>query len=292
MNAEGFIDAVSGQAGRRRLIRQVAVFMLILSAAFAGSIEIGRADQMEVVHFPAADKSNFPIWGHLGRPHQTGRRPAVVLMHGCGGMQNSQLAWARMLTRQGYVTLIVDSFRPRSVVSACTVLKGSVSYAARAYDAYGALAYLRSRKDVDPDRIGIIGWSIGGVAVMNAVARSGVSTKFAHGFKAALAFYPYCLRNRSFDLPLLVMIGESDDWTPAAACRDLQADIEKRKLGLPLELVIYPGAHHAFDAEDLKFGFKIPGADGKLHQLLYDQPAHEDSKTRVSRFLRQHLSPG
>ena len=196
-----------------------------------------------------------------------------------------------MLNRQGYITLVVDSFRPRSIISACVAPRGSASYVARSYDAYGALAYLRGRADVDPEQIAVMGWSIGGAAAMNAVAQSGMAQKFEHRFKAAITFYPHCLRARSFDLPMLVMIGDRDEWTPADACRKLQSHLQDQG-ERPLDLVVYPGAYHAFDEEELKHGFKVPGADGKMHLLLYNKPAHDDSKSRVTDFLRQHLSPG
>ena len=45
--------------------------------------------------------------------------------------------------------------------------------------------------------------------------------------------------------PLLILIGEADDWTPAAPCAQLAGIAQKQ--GALIEIVTYPGAHHSFD---------------------------------------------
>ncbi|WP_445220466.1 dienelactone hydrolase family protein [Bradyrhizobium sp. Pa8] len=64
------------------------------------------------------------------------------------------------------------------------------------------------------------------------------------GVRGAAAYYPYCnpKLDANIDVPLLVLIGEDDDWTPAPLCRELQAAVSKVA---PVEMVFYPGAHMA-----------------------------------------------
>ncbi|WP_136656403.1 dienelactone hydrolase family protein [Nitratireductor sp. XY-223] len=280
--------------------------MRILLAMIRGAIALvtalalyGAASAADVVHFRSAElaskasgqddrnKGNgFPIWGHLARPDREGSLPAVVMMHGCGGMQQAHFEWASLLNELGYVTLVVDSFRPRSVIRVCTSDGRPTAPAQRALDAYGALAYLQGLPGIDPDRISLIGWSHGGIAALEAVNAKGISRQFDSGFNSAAAFYPYCIPDREFDIPVLVLIGEADDWTPPELCRTL-AD-RNRASGM-LELVTYPDAFHGFDNEDFSEGFFVSGASGGRHWLQYDRTAHADSAKRITDFLAEHL---
>ena len=119
---------------------------------------VAAQSQFEVVHFsakarPGVQQANLsdgqpsgtPIWGHISRPSGPGPHPAIVLLHGCGGILQSHFDWAVHLNRSGYVTLIVDSFRPRSLISDCSGGSGTASPSGRVLDAYGALDYLMSR---------------------------------------------------------------------------------------------------------------------------------------------------
>src|SRR6185312_10835829 len=65
-------------------------------------------------------------------------------------------------------------------------------------------------------------------------------------FRAAVAYYPMCgVARDELSIPTLIMIGELDDWSPAGDCERLM----KRRAGrgAPVDLIVYPGAYHAFD---------------------------------------------
>ncbi len=213
-----------------------------------------------------------PLWGHIDKPDGPGPFPAVVLMHGCGGLLPTHARWASLLNKLGYVTLMLDSFRPRSVFNVCTRPVRIVSPSFRALDAYGALAYLQGLTFVDPKRIGLIGWSHGGTSALEAVNHAGITARLPHRFSAVVAFYPYCIEDRRFDLPVLILMGEADDWTPLSLCRKLK--VNNLHDGTSIELLAYPGAHHAFDATDLQSGLSLKGVDGKAHWLQYNKYAH------------------
>lgn len=248
----------------------------------------------DVEHFPSAvlgpaeatSSPAQPIWGHFDKPEGTGPFPAVVLMHGCSGLHQTIGNWSVILKEAGYATLILDSFGPRSVFSVCDSASGKASPAIRALDAYGAMAFLRDQPDIDPNRIALAGWSHGAIAALAAVAASGIATKFENEFAAAIAFYPYCIPDRRFETPVLLLIGEADDWTPAAPCKALYEN--NKRQGGALEIVVYPGARHGFDDEQLRFGIEFPGAFGNTHLLLFDDAAYRDSIGRVRSFLARH----
>lgn len=212
------------------------------------------------------------IAGVLRKPHGDGPFPAVVLMHGCGGVQVGNEQWATDLTKWGYVTLLVDSFGPRGLSEICTNL-GRLGVTDRTSDAYGALEYLRTMAFVDKERVALMGWSHGGMVVL--------SSMWAHrrprtdGFRAGVALYPYCEHYSSIYAPVLVLIGDADDWTPAVRC-----DVFKNNS--MVEVKVYRGAPHSFDN---------PGIPRTYlgHVLGYDRAATADARERVQEFLGRHL---
>jgi dienelactone hydrolase len=279
---------------RREFVKTVFAVLL-----FLGPHTLANAQSVhEVVHFPtgvmpsantdAATALGAPIWGHLSRPKRQGPHPAIVLMHGCGGIQQSHLNWASQLNDAGYVTLVVDSFRPRSVIRQCQGDRLSATTAAgRVLDAYGALEFLSSQSYVDQNRIGLIGWSHGGRAALAAVSKNGAGSRFPNSFKAVATFYPYCIPGRKFSVPVMVLIGEKDDWTPASECSKLAANNAGQ--GPEVDLVLYPNAFHAFDDPTIGSGFYIPGALGHKHWLQYDPKAFADAKNRITSFFSDRL---
>jgi dienelactone hydrolase len=143
----------------------------------------------ELVHFPSFEdngpgRSSTVLDGYLSRPAGEGQHPAVIFLHGCGGLlmgsmigrllmgariEPEESDWAGELTRRGYAVLMVDSFTPRGRREMCAPSTfDPVLYRNRARDAYGALLFLQTQSFVRPDRIGIMGWSQGGGADRHA----------------------------------------------------------------------------------------------------------------------------
>ena len=104
-------------------------------------------------------------------------------------------------------------------------LGGEPSPFTRAVDAYRALDYLASLGTIDRRRVVLQGHSHGGSAVLAALdgltaEMAGTSLRFAAG----IAYYPNCTYSPAeFYAPVLIMIGEKDDWTPAKPCEQLHA---------------------------------------------------------------------
>lgn len=248
---------------------------------------------MEVVHFQsAAAKSEastrgragqLAVWGHVGLPQGDGPFPAVVLLHGCAGLQPNNFRWARFLNRHGYLTLILDSFGPRSLVRNCSQDLETKTLFNRRLDTIGARAYLASRPDVDQKRIGLMGWSQGATLALRLVGQRSVRAQ--ERFEAAVAFYPYCTPDAKISKPTLIMIGDADDWSPASLCRELVDRAEATGL---INLIVYPRAFHAFDIVELFDGVVIQGPLGD-HWIKYDPRAYQDSMFQVRSFLLQNL---
>lgn len=219
-----------------------------------------------------------PLIGYLARPDMPGRYPAVVVLHGCGGFGTSEPVVADVLKSYGYVALALDSL---GGVNACA--PGSLGSVAEAFDAYAALGWLARQGFVDPDRVALLGFSMGGIATLDSVETGPgtIEKTEPRHFRAAIAYYPACrYRAGVMTVPTLILVGDTDDWTLASYCRDMMARRDGK--GAPVKLVVYPGATHAFN---------VP-ARARIylgHHLAYDPQATADAWLQVRNFLQTAL---
>lgn len=234
-------------------VERMAWGLLGLALATASGAE-------ETVTFPGA---GIELRAVVHRPPGPGPFPAVLLLHGCGGLwarngepTASHLYWARHLRDRGFVTVLLDSFGPRGEKEICTQQVRAVRPdRERVEDAWAALRWLVADSSVDPGRVSLLGWSNGGTTVLNAVLRR--PPKDGPSFRAGVAFYPGCgvLAKRDYrpHAPVLIQAGAADDWTPASDCEALA-----RAAGGPhaVEIDVYDGAHHAFDRVDGRVRFR------------------------------------
>lgn len=223
-------------------------------AAFAFAFAVLAAipaQALEQVTFPSGDGTSITGW--MQKPSGPGPFPAVVALHGCGGLWtgsgklNARHAdWGDRLQAAGYAVLFPDSFRSRGFESVCNTLDRAITPAGRARDAFGAADWLASQPFVMKNRIGLLGWSNGGSTALHA-ARTGARPS-ATDFRTVVSFYPGCttiLKNGwSARVPVTILHGADDDWTPAAPCEMLA------KAG-GARFVSYPGAYHDFDHPNL-----------------------------------------
>jgi len=206
---------------------------------------------------------------------------AVVVLHGCNGVSQNTRAWARRLASWGYAALILDSFSPRGIDNVCS--RGmQFPGAERAKDAFAAAAYLRTRKDIDPDRIGLLGYSHGGWTALAAARERAAAESGTKPFAAIVAYYPNCPPGEpALASDVLILAAGADDWAPPQRCTDLMARYANASTHKPL-LKIYPGASHSFDAQR-------PERVYLGHKLAYDETAARDSFTLAKQFLDDHL---
>jgi dienelactone hydrolase len=260
----------------------------------------------EKVEIPAGTFSSAPapLVGYFFEPRGEGVHPGVVMAHGCSGpyARDGKLGalyrmWAEYLAARGYAALVVDGFTPRGLKEVCTVKFGDRSLRPRdrVGDMYAALAWLRSRAGVDGSRVALMGWSHGGSTVL---ATMGHAPRNGSGFEAAVAFYPGCTPYARASgrfhpyAPLLVLMGEADDWTPARPCHELADTVGKR--GEKLELVTYPDTYHAFDSPALAKRIVRRDVPNGVHPgqgvtIAPNPEARDDAKRRVEEFLRGTL---
>jgi len=277
---------------------RVVLPLLAVLAAGCATAPVGQAVRFDNVT-PGAP---LAIDATLVLPEGRGPFPAVVQLHGCAGVEATSFRWARWFADHGYAALVVDSLRPRGVKGDCRTGPDEPPITARFDDAFGALRYLQGRPDVRADRVAAIGWSQGGVyaiAVINGPSlerarRRGVVLPPV-GFAASVAVYPggcFSLVKERVIRPLLVLIGEADDWTPAATCREMVEAMRAR--GADATIVTYPGAYHYFDVEGQPLEVlrdvendNRPGGYGAT--VAYQAEAAADAHRRIAEFLARHL---
>ena len=228
--------------------------------------------QIKTVHFLSEDEKT-KLAGYVFEPATPGPHAAVVMLHGRAGPYSSlakgvysaatlskrHKEWGEFWARRGYVAMLVDSFGPRGYPSGFGV--GSYEnrppevseQTVRPLDAYGALRYLRKRRDIFADRIGVQGWSNGGMTVLVTIGdrAPGIQQPTpASGFRAAIAEYPGCgmdaikgnYRNYA---PLLLMIASADEEVSPKRCEEFAKKAQAS--GSKIQLKIYDGAEHNFD---------------------------------------------
>lgn len=272
--------------------RWVAPAIVVAALAGAACASIPTEHQFQVnIGRPAA------LSGELYRPEGEGQFPAVILLHGCGGLAprltrarslSSLITWAEWLREEGYVAFVVDSFSGRNLRRICFDSTPLLPRD-RSVDVFAAAAYLKTLPFVQADRIAAIGWSHGGSTVIWA-GNSHTLVREVR-LKALVAFYPGCGRSSRYtgSAPLLLLLGGQDDWTPPGSCQLLAQ--RAREEGRAVLDLVYANAAHGFDNARLPLGGRfIAGASrGRGATVAHNPEAHRDSEREVRRFLEVHL---
>ena len=215
--------------------------------------------------FLSGERAGTPVMlaGELRLPRPGPERlPAVILVHGSGGVSGGVDAWARFLNELGVATFTLDAFTGRGLVSVSgdQAKLGRLNMIA---DSYRALELLSAHPRIDPQRIAVMGFSRGGQAALYSSLKrfQGLHLTQGLGFAAYIVFYPDCHtryidEEDVADRPIRIFHGAADDYNPPAACRPYVARLQKA--GHDVRLTEYRDAHHVFDSPATKVPTKSP----------------------------------
>ena len=236
-------------------------FLLFLGGLLAPlSLVWAQSTSSEWVQFPSRDGT--VIRALLMRPTVSASTMAapltVIALHGCGGLfatsgaRVGQLnarhqAMADLLLARGDNVLFPDSLTPRGETQICTQQNRHrrITQTERSADVWGATDWLQYQAFAAHSKLVLLGWSNGGSTVLAATDKQRVEVVAApQRFALAVAFYPGCEQalktHYQASIPLVLMLGELDDWTPAAPCITLGEQVGA-------EVHVFADSYHEFD---------------------------------------------
>jgi dienelactone hydrolase len=237
---------------------KAGILWAVCNAAMGQTFEYNSLDRKQGFPTLLAEKATFTdkINGAFTRPTggaaAGGPVPVMVIMHSSAGMSPiSTGEWSDFFLRMGVATFVVDSFGPRGITSTAND-QTQLTYAATTADALLALKTVAALPNVDATKIGVIGFSRGGMGALNSsysrVIASVLGKQSTLKFALHIPFYPGCYQvGTPNQQPILYFVGDDDDYYPIAKCNAV-ADTLKAK-GANLKYIVYPGAKHAFDLD-------------------------------------------
>lgn len=272
-----------------------------------------RTDRVTLTSIDAPGGSATALFGFWFKGKgKADKKPTIIAMHGCGGLYSSfnkeridftprHIAMARILTDAGYNVLFPDSFTPRGRRSICAenAQQRELSSATRRLDVQVAMHWLATQEDVDYNRIGLIGWSHGATTILSALnlARTDVAVRKVQP-KAAVAFYPACASYSRMRTPykpaapMLILMGENDDWTPPEACENLEKKMQDSDT--PITLKLFPDTFHEFDAPGMpshvRMDVRGAGKPGIGVTVAGNADARAEAYREMLQFLKDKLN--
>lgn len=271
-----------------RLLGAIALLLLgAAQAAFAAPVP----SQVEI------PSGNMTLRAELFKPEGDGPFPAVIALHGCGGLAGRSEPvlpryrdWAERLVKNGSAVLLPDSYGSRGLGPQCRVKERRLTARReRVVDILAARQWLMQQPWARHDRISLLGWANGASALLWAVRPQLLWRNTDPDFRSAIAFYPDCRLSAglgwSARVPTLLLIGARDDVSSPSACRQM-VDGARGRSALT-RIVVYPGAYHDFDSA-LQVHAVAGSSDAAVPERGHvggDPQAREDAEKLVAGWL-------
>jgi carboxymethylenebutenolidase len=213
---------------------------LIVASVLVGVVS-GFAAEGKPVSYKSGDET---VQGMLYTPQGKGPFPALIVIHEWWGLDDWVKEQASKFADAGYVALAIDLYRGKSTANpdeAHELMRGVPEDRAKR-DLRAAFDYLKSRKEVKPDRIGSIGWCMGGGYSLDvALEEPTLAAEVIH--YGHLATDPENLKK--INAPVLGIFGAQDKGIPPEDVKKFEQAM--KQLGKQIEIKIYPDAGHAFE---------------------------------------------
>ena len=230
-------------------LRRIALILIVLALTLSAFAADGKQ-----VSYKSGDETVSAI---LYEPSGSGPFPAVVVIHEWWGLNDWVKDQAQKLSQHGYVTLAIDLYRGKVATTpdeAHELMRGVPNDRATR-DLLAATAYLRSLKNVKPDKVGSVGWCMGGgysldLAVNDPKLAAAV-INYGH-----LATEPDTLKK--INAPILGLFGGQDKGIPVESVNTFAEQL--KKLGKKVDVHVYPDAGHAFENPNNKTGYRADDA--------------------------------
>lgn len=190
------------------------------------------------------NSGNETVNGILYTPQGKGPFPALVVVHEWWGLNDWVKEQASKLADQGYAALAIDLYRGKVATTpdeAHQIMRGVPEDRANR-DLLAASAYLRTLKTVDPNRVGDIGWCMGGGYALDLAV---LDPKL----KAAAINYGHLATDdatfKKIKASILGIFGGQDKGIPPDSVNKFEQQM--KALGKTVEIHIFPDAGHGFE---------------------------------------------
>ena len=272
-------------------MRFLSAIILLTLSAVASAADAAPLPTPRQVDIPLG---NALLHAQLYKPDGDGPFPAVIALHGCGGLaghsepvQPRYRDWAEQLLKAGNAVLLPDSYGSRELGPQCRVKERRVhARRERVADIMASRQWLVQQPWAARDRISLLGWANGASALLWAV-RPQLSSRNVEPDFRSVAFYPDCRISSglgwSARVPTLLLIGAKDDVSSPPACRQMVDGAHGRSA--LAQIVVYPGAYHDFDRANLPphaVGTTSDAGVPEYGHLGTDPEARADSQKRVA----------
>lgn len=295
----------------RHFFKWIAIVLLAAHPSSVFAIDDLKAYAGPVIGndlvFPAKPEAfGYAKASKMFKPEGTGPFPALVIMPTCAGHLSRHAfdVWAKAALQRGYAVLVVDPLTPRGVTAPGENCRPPtrVREARLRKDAFDAAEHLRKQTFVDPERVGVLGLSQGGMAALAAAATGYDAPQGGRPFRAIVSIYPVCFlpnlripgRNDPANIhyipdtrvvvPLLIQMGELDTEGPPQYCISRLQDWKER--GAPVQLVVHKNATHGWD---IGSNFTKTAANGARVEYRYNPKVTAESTRIALEFLDHNV---
>jgi dienelactone hydrolase len=235
----------------------------------------------------------------LPRSESTSPMPAVVILHSSGGVDSTGKFYAKSLNNNGIATLELDLWGARGLLGGTNDRPASPLETLP--DVISALHYLVQREEIDAERIGVIGFSWGGVLSMLTATEQYMSMSGApYRFAGHIAHYPLCwLYNNPYapgfefnnltGAPVMIQTGALDDYDQEETCPLMVSNLTEADRDL-VKLKVYKKAYHAWDRLEPELLVTDPtahlGTGGEV-LLVPNRKIAKKSRKKAVRFFEE-----
>ena len=224
----------------------LSTILLLLSAAFGA--------EGKTVSYKSGDET---VQGVLYTPAGDGPFPAIIVIHEWWGLNDWVKEQGAKLAGEGYVALAVDLYRGKVASTpdlAHELARGLPEDRAKR-DLHAAFVFLAAQPNVKKDRIGAIGWCMGGGYSLDVALQE-------PGLAADVINYGHLATDRDalkkINAPILGIFGAQDRGIAPEDVKKFEQAL--KEMGKKIDVTIYPDAGHGFENPNNKAGYRADDA--------------------------------